>query len=199
MPDNSGSPFIDENVSGERAHALLMRSLLARYTDIKARLTRKLGPDIAAEALQETWIRLQDRKDIAPVANPDAYLFRAALNTGHNLRIAHDRLLTFTEVELLLAVPDDAPGPDLIAQDRADIALVQAALRELSERQREVFLESFLGDQPQTMLAERYGVSLRTIQKDLRRAVEHCARRLGRKKSFATGQPKLSLSRGDDA
>lgn len=191
-----GGKSNDAQIMPETTRALLMRSLLARYSDLKARLSRTLGPDVASDALAETWLKLESRSEIGPVGNPDAYLYRAALNTGRNLRTANSRLLTFMDVEVLLAVADDAPGPAIIAKDRADIALVEKALAELSDRQRVIFHETFLGDASHHVLAERYGVTVRTIQKELLRAVEHCARRLGKKRSFASGQFRLSAKSG---
>src|SRR3546814_7537194 len=139
----------------EPTRALLMRSLLTRYADLKARLSRTLGADLASDALHETWLRLESRKEMAPVSNPDAYLYRAALNTANNLRASSNRLLTFMDVEILMAVADDTPGPATIAEDKADIARVEAVLAELSERQRVIFHETFLGDVSHHVLAER--------------------------------------------
>lgn len=173
--------------------SLLLRSLLARYAAMRGRLARRFGPQIAEDALQETWIRLETRTDeLAPVRDPEAYVYRTALNTAHNLVKSHNRRLTYVDIEELLGVPDDAPGPATIAADRADIAVVAQALSELTERQRAVFHEAFLGDVSHHELAERFGVGIRTIQKDLRRGVDLCARRLGKRKSFVTGAAKMS-------
>ncbi|EDX80172.1 RNA polymerase sigma factor, sigma-70 family [Brevundimonas sp. BAL3] len=172
---------------------MLLRSLQAHYADILRRLTRRVGPDVASDALNETWLRLERQNSpLAEVKNPDAYVYRAALNTAANMRKADTRLLTFVDIEDLLAVPDDAPGPAAIAADRASIDIVRRALSDLTERQQAVFYETFLGDVSHQVLADRYGVTVRTIQKELKRAVEHCARRLGNKKSFASGQARLS-------
>src|SRR3546814_19381534 len=77
----------------ETTRALLMRSLPTRYADLKARLSRTLGADLASDALPETWLRLENRKEIAPVSNPDAYLYRAALNTANNRPASSNTLL----------------------------------------------------------------------------------------------------------
>lgn len=184
-PPGSGQP--------RTTRAVLMRSLQSRYADLVGRLTRRVGPDLANDALHETWLRLERHEgDFAPIKNPDAYLYRAALNTATNLRKSDERLLTFVDVEDLLSVADDAPGPATIAGDRASIERVQRALAELTERQRIIFHESFLGDESHHVLAERFGITVRTVQKELKRAVEHCARRLGKRKSFVSGRPKVS-------
>lgn len=172
--------------------SLLLRSLLARYSSLRGRLARRFGPQIAEDALQETWIRIETRADLAPVRDPEAYVYRAALNTAHNLIKSENRRLSFVDIEELLGVADDAPGPAAIAADRADVAVVARALSELTERQRIIFQEAFLGDVSHHVLAERFDVSIRTVQKDLRRGIDLCARRLGKRKSFVTGMARLS-------
>lgn len=172
--------------------SLLLRSLLARYAAMRSRLARRFGPQIAEDALQETWLRLETREEIAPVRDPDAYVYRTAMNTAHNLVKSENRRLTFVEVEELLGVADDAPGPATIAADRADIAVIARALDELTERQRIIFHEAFLGEVSHHELAERFGVGVRTIQKELRRGVDLCAYRLGKRKTFAAGTVRPS-------
>ena len=53
--------------------------LLAEYVDFDRRLTRRLGsPDLASEALNETYLRLEGMRELGPVRSPKAYLFRIA-------------------------------------------------------------------------------------------------------------------------
>ena len=184
-------------MTAETTRALLMRSLLGGYTSLRNRLARKVGFELAEDALQETWIRLETRGELAPVNNHDSYLYRAALNTAHNLRKSENRRLSFVDVEELLDVADDRPGPAIIANDRACIATIERALLELTERQRIIFKEAFLGDSTHHELAKRFGVTVRTVQKELRHGVDLCARRLGRKKTFATGASRLSDIEGE--
>jgi RNA polymerase sigma-70 factor (ECF subfamily) len=181
----------------DTTRAQLMRSLLTRYDVLKDRLAQRLrSHDLASDALQETWLRLARRDDLEEIKNPEAYVYRAALNTAANLRKANSRRLTSLEVVDILGIADEAPGPAQIAADRADVALVVQALADLPDRQRAVFYESFLGEATHHELAQQFGVTVRTIQTDLQKAVEHCARRLGKRKSFASGVRRLSRDRG---
>lgn len=183
----------------ETGRSVLMRTMLAHYASLRSRLARRLGPEIADDALQETWLRLETRGELAPVKNPDAYLFRAALNAASNLLKGEKRRLSHMEIDVLLNVADDAPGPAIIAEDRASIAIVERVMRELTERQRIIFEEAFLGDASHHELAERFGVSLRMIQKDLKHGVDLCARRLKRGKDFASNGVALSNNEKRDA
>ncbi len=185
-------------VPAEDSGAVLQRTLLERYHDLRERLARRLGAaDLAADALHEVWLRLQTKGDLPPVANPEAYLFSAALNTAKNLRRAatgRDRLLP-TDVASLAGIADDAPDPAAIAESRAAMSELRQALAELPARQQTVFQESFVGDAKQEDLARRFNVTVRTIQNDLRHAVEHCARRLRKKFYFVPEPRRLSGKR----
>ncbi|MEG3086725.1 RNA polymerase sigma factor [Sphingomonas sp. PB4P5] len=171
----------------------LRRSLVDRYQQLKGRLTHKLGSaTLASDALHETWMRLGQGGELEPVKNPEAYVYRAALNTAFNLRgVGANRPLASDHADLA-DVADEAPGPARIAEGRSELAIVLGALDELPQRQREAFLESFMGSTPPDVLAARFDVSVRTIQADIRAAVIHCAKRLGRKDILAVGRVRLS-------
>jgi RNA polymerase sigma factor (sigma-70 family) len=182
----------------EAQRALLRRSLLSGYADLKARLARRLGSaDLASEALHETWIRLQHHGDVAPVVNPEAYLFRAALNNATNLRRNEDRRLNNLEIDAILTLADDTPDAEQIAAGRQDIARLAHALEELTPRQQDIFRATFGEATSQAALADRHGVSLRTVQSDLHVAIRHCAHRLGRKSFFGSNSPEVSQKKRD--
>ncbi|MCG2841234.1 sigma-70 family RNA polymerase sigma factor [Sandaracinobacter sp. RS1-74] len=187
----------DDDAMPESTRKQLVRALQERYAEIKARLSRNFAPDLVEDAMHETWLRLQRPRDLNPVRDPENYVAQAVANTAKNLRTSQERLLDFTDLSALFTVVDDAPGPEIIAGDRREVERLQAALAELTERQQDIFYETFIGDQSHHALAERYGVTLRTVQKELKRAIEHCARRLGKRKSFATAAPKLSSKQGE--
>ena len=51
--------------------AVLRDFMLQRYDDLKARLTRRLGcADMASDALQDTWLRLEGKDELGPVDSP---------------------------------------------------------------------------------------------------------------------------------
>jgi DNA-directed RNA polymerase specialized sigma24 family protein len=50
---------------------------------------------------------------------------------------------------------------------------------------------------PYPVLAERFGVSTRTIYKDVEQALAHCARRLGKKSFFKIERRQLSGKQKD--
>lgn len=174
--------------------ALLQRSLLAGYNDFVMRLSLRLGSkDLVQEALHEIWLRLERSEDIEKtISNPDAYLYRAALNTAANLRKARNRRLSVAEFDELLEIADDAPGPERIAEGHADMERLEKALAELPLRQRSVFTQALLENISYEDLAKRHGVSVRTVHNDVRHAIEHCALRLGKSMPFNYSRSRFS-------
>jgi RNA polymerase sigma-70 factor (ECF subfamily) len=155
--------------------------LLADYSCIDRRLTRRLGSaDLASDVLQETFLRLEGMSEIEPVRSPKAYLFRIALNIANDCRRAESRRLTADEVDCLLDIPDDRPDPAREIEDRSEVNLLKRAIAELPERRRYVLTLSRIEGLPNREIAERLGVTKRTIEIDLKQAIEHCADRLKR-------------------
>jgi RNA polymerase sigma-70 factor (ECF subfamily) len=165
----------------ETDRATLRHLLQVGYHDLRNRLARRLGStELAGDALQETFLRVQCAGSIGPVSNPQAYLLRIALNVASSQRAAEARRLTVAETAALLAVPDEGPDPARVAEMRSEIAALRRALDELPARRRAIFLAAWREELPHGAIAERFGVSLRTIQIELKHALEHCALRLER-------------------
>ena len=171
----------------------LQSSLVARYKRLRERLAARLGSqDLAGEALHETWLKLQDGPDLKPVADPEAYLYRAAINTAANLKAKAGRFLGGADISAILNLADDAPDQERVAIAKNELGRLRKALAQLSPRQRDIFIGSFADEMSHEALAERHGVSVRTIQIELRTAVLHYAQRTGRGNLFAPGALRMS-------
>lgn len=170
----------------DTTRTLLRRALAKRYDQLRQRLARRLGSDsLAGDVLHETWIRLGRGGELGPISNHDAYVYRAAINTATNMRITDERRPHPLDLSDARDVIDETPDPERILDSRDQIQLVIEAVAELSERQRDIFHLCFMQGVASEEIAERHGVSLRTVQTDLRTVVVHCARRLGRKDILA--------------
>lgn len=164
------------------ANRTMLRSFLAdRYDDLKQRLSRRLGSaELAGDALQDTYVRLGRAEVAGAVQSPAAYLFRMAFNVAMDRQRAEKRRLAHNEVQDLLHLVDDAPGPGQIAEARFEIEALEKAIAELTPRRRIILLAARLQGMPQREIANRLGVSLRLVEKELRLAQEHCAQKLGK-------------------
>ncbi|MQS82881.1 RNA polymerase sigma factor, partial [Escherichia coli] len=171
----------------------LRRILAERYRKLRKRLSFLLGSQgLADEALHETWLRLDKGNDLGPIANEEAYLIRTAMNLASTIRTKEEKRADTVTLDSIEDEPDESPDALRVADGKRKMETLLALLEELPPRQSDVFLGCFIhGETPEAM-AEKHGVSLRTIQTDLRAAVFRCARRLGRKDVFADREFKVS-------
>jgi RNA polymerase sigma factor (sigma-70 family) len=171
----------------------LRSTLVAQYEWLRNGLARRLGStDLASEALHEMWIKLSEGGDLAPVADQPSYVFRGALNAARDLESARRRVLGHVEIQAIIEMADETPGPDRILEAKSELAALQKALKDLKPRQREIFVAALYEEVDHETLAARYGVSIRMIQMELRNAILHCARRTARKNLFAPGALRVS-------
>lgn len=136
-------------------------------------LARGAG-DAAEDLLQELWMKVSASRP-GPIASPRAYLFSAA----NRLMIDHYRSTTqATRREHSWAEATGGPEPDrseapsaervLLGQEYA--LLVQRTLDELGPRTAGIFRRHRVDEVPQRKIAEEFGVSISTVESDLRRA-----------------------------
>ncbi|MEW6436332.1 MAG: RNA polymerase sigma factor [Pseudomonadota bacterium] len=159
-----------------------LRALLEEsYATFRERLRRRLGSeDLADEALQNTWLRLARNDDMGAVRSPDTYLFRVALNVAADLR-AEARRLSRTEVNAIIHMADAVLDPEEIVAARAELTALERAISELSPRRRSIFILARVDGIAHDEIARRFGISPRMVEKELRRALDHCSERLNRK------------------
>jgi RNA polymerase sigma factor (sigma-70 family) len=161
--------------------AALLTLLVASYDDLRSRLARRAGStELADEALQDTFLRLSNATGVGPVRDLKAYLFRVALSVISNRRVAERRRRTVSEAESLFEMIDDKPGPDRVIEARSEIGALKRVIQELPARRREIFMATFVDELPPREIAARLGISVRTVQVELKQALVHCAMRLNR-------------------
>lgn len=157
---------------------LLRRLFVDGYDDLKARLTQRLGSaDLAGDAMQDTWLRLVHADPAGTIQSPDNYLFRIALNAAGDRRQREKRYGSKVEIESVLEIPDEKPTPEQTLLARSDFAALQAIMAELPERRRAIFLAARLENMPRQEIADRLGLSLRTVLREIVLAHKHCLAR----------------------
>jgi len=155
--------------------------LLERYSHLKSLLSRRLGSsDLAGDALQDTWLRLESNESTEAVRNPGAYLYRMAFNAAIDKQRAEDRRLSVGEVETMLDLVSPEPGPAEVAEANSELDALIRAMEKMPRRRRDILLAVRLEGLPQRAVAERFGISLRLVELELKRAQEFCAAQLGR-------------------
>ncbi|ODA06151.1 RNA polymerase subunit sigma, partial [Achromobacter xylosoxidans] len=115
------------------------------------------------------------------VEYPAAYLFKIAANVAEDQRRANARILSMAEIEELFDMADEAAGPAQVAEGRQQIEALEAALAELPRRRQAIVIAARVDEVPHREIAERFGISVRTVEKELRAGLEHCCGKLEKK------------------
>lgn len=166
---------------------LTLRQLLTvRYEELKRKLARRLGSaETAAEVLHETYLRLDGAAELGRVRNPGGLLYRIALNVAMDSYRADARWLRRAELQALTHVQEDRLTPERIVMARSEIAMLEAALTEMPARRRAIFTAALVEDLPYRTIASRFGVSVRHVEREVRRALDHAGARLEKAESDA--------------
>lgn len=161
MAQNSSSAGLEQAFLANRER--LLRFLLARGAG-----------EAAEDLLQEIWLKIAAR-DSGPIASPLSYLFRTAdtlmIDRFRSARQAERRERDWSETnDGTMPGASDAPSAErhLIGREQARLAL--QTLEALGPRPAAIFRRHRVDGVPQRLLADEFGVSLSTVESDLRRA-----------------------------
>jgi RNA polymerase sigma factor (sigma-70 family) len=129
----------------------------------------------AADATQETFLRLLTTTPKTDIRNPQAYLFQVAKTVAHGItaRLLRDSALFADELDVG-CVADEAPGPQRIVEARQQLALLIETISMLPPKCRTVFVLSRLEGLSNGEIAERLGVSRNMVEKHIIRALMAC-------------------------
>lgn len=161
-------------------HARFVRELFERYRRPLIRyLTGLLARhEDAEDVLQDTYARLLGAEQLerAP-ARARAYLFRTATNLAYD-RFRHAKVRGRQDDAALETLVSAEPAPEQIVAFDQGLELVKRAILEMPARCRRVFLLRATHRMGYAEIAERLGVSKRTVEREMKRALELCQKRL---------------------
>lgn len=193
----------------------LLTSFHDRYHELVRFVARRAGPQAARDLVHDAWIRLAERQrseaegcsDPCATADapppPHAYLYTMA----ENIAIDHLRRGQRTAERFDSSHHSDQEGavPFTASPDVADahsygqaLAEVERALQQLPPRCRDIFLADRLDGAAHAELAQRHGVSVKTVEREVMRAMdcieaalhrwrgETAAPRIGRRRALST-------------
>ena len=155
-----------------RVFVRFQRSLLRYLRDLLAR--REDAEDVA----QETYVRLVRAGSARAVRDARSrVMFRAATNLAYDRfrqRRAHGR----QDDAELAELPDEAPDAERIVAMEQAVRVVERTLLALPPRCRQVFLLRTSHEQSYEAIAERLGISKRTVEREMQTALDACQREL---------------------
>ncbi len=161
MDNEPGSRTLEESFLASRAP--LLRFLIARGAG-----------DAAEDLLHELWLRIAAAAPMA-VDAPLPYMMRAAnrlmIDRHRSLTQSGQRERSWGAVQPGVAEGASAmPSSERLLIGRQHAAMVEEALAGLGERPAAIFRRHRIDEVPQRAVAEEFGVSLSTVESDLRRA-----------------------------
>lgn len=164
------------------------RSLLAGFGDAYTHLLRVAQRstgcrEAARDLVHDAWLRLAEHEHVATVAEPGAREGDAPRNvTAYLTTLAQHLALDRHRRDGLLsgylqdaasqqrATPSLAPDVADQVMYRQALAALEAALASLPERVQTAFVAHRVHGEPQAAIAERLGVALNTVERDLMQA-----------------------------
>jgi len=155
-----------------RVFVRFQRSLLRYLRDLLVR--REDAEDVA----QETYVRLMRAGSLGQSElHVRASMFRAATNLAYD-RFRQRRAQGRHDDAQLAELPDEAPQAERIVAMEQALGVVERTLLALPPRCRQVFLLRTSHEQSYEAIAERLGISKRTVEREMQAALDACQREL---------------------
>jgi RNA polymerase sigma factor (sigma-70 family) len=150
--------------------------LARRYYAPLASFFRKRTRDTAEvqDLVQQVFLRLAQHPEIGEIRNADGYIFQTASNTlkDHVRNTAVREQFIRENIEIGHEGRSDF-SPERVLLGRESVAQLADALRQLPERTRDVFMLRCFEGLKHAEIARLQGISVRTVEKHLERALEH--------------------------
>ncbi len=168
--------------SRERVHQRrdFLNSIVEQYYTRLVRFlrNRRLSAEDADDMAQETFARLS-AADPADIRAPGPFLFTVA----HNLVRDHARSAAKRASNEPLSQHDDklvsfTPAADDLCSGREQVAVLEAALAELSPKCRAVLVMYRFDEMSHKEIAESLGISVSMVEKYVQQALRHCRKRM---------------------
>jgi RNA polymerase sigma factor (sigma-70 family) len=142
-----------------------LRSLLSRREDAEDVAQETYLKVVAAGALEQSEMRVR------------AFVFKVATNLAYD-RFRQRRSRGQQNDTELVALADEAPPAERIVALEQGISIVERTLLGLPARCRQVFLLRVSHELGYEAIAERLGLSKRTVEREMQQALEACEQNL---------------------
>jgi RNA polymerase sigma factor (sigma-70 family) len=153
-----------------------MRPALVKY------FLRKCGNAAEAEDLtQDVLERALGKAQWESAEQAKGYIFRIAVNRWHDRNrrgLTHGTVIEWDDAAAFAQAEETSP--ERVLSSEQELHAVVAALQELSERTRDVFMLDRLEHLRHGEIAQLFGISVSAVEKHVSKAVAHLARRAAR-------------------
>jgi RNA polymerase sigma-70 factor (ECF subfamily) len=162
------------------ADSLTVEALARGHQVVLLRYFRKRGirQEDAEDAVQEVFARLSHRQGLSEIERIEGYLFETAANVAIDAQ-RHNRVRHSDSHD----VYDDSRhgrsqcSTETVFEGQQAIEQLLSALRELPDRTRAVFILARLEHMKQSEIAQRLGISVSAVEKQLTKGLAYLALR----------------------
>ncbi|HAA41621.1 MAG TPA: RNA polymerase subunit sigma-70 [Pseudomonas sp.] len=158
-----------------------LKGLFLKHADtLRGYLARKVrDPQLAADLVQESFLRLAEKPAGERIDNSQGYLYR----TASNLLIDHIRQEARRKTdsvphEALAEIEDEVAGLEAQAMAQQQRQALKQALAELPERTQQIFLLNRIEGMTHAQVARHLDISDSSVQKHLAKALAYVMQRL---------------------
>ena len=136
-------------------------------------LSRRIGDDDAQDVAQEALVRLM-RYRAQPVEQLRPLMYRIAINVIHDRGRRDSTRQVFAHVSLdqdFVGLPSLEPTHETRIGHEQELALVRAAILQLPERCRQVYLLNRIDGLSYSQIAQHCGISVKAVEKHIGKAL----------------------------
>lgn len=136
-------------------------------------------PDIAADILQDAYLRLVNVKSDKKINNPRAFLYKIVSNLAIDYHRKHNRQQQRHADEAELdPLPDPTPSLEQQVYSQEQIGFLKQAVAELPPKCRQVFIMHKFRHYPYSKIMQELNISESTVLKHMVKAMQHCRKRM---------------------
>jgi RNA polymerase sigma factor (sigma-70 family) len=148
--------------------------------ELHAFARRRAGRQEAEDIVQDAYLHLLQRGTAGTLEHPRSYLYRTAANLAVDVaRKAKVRLRHLQEENQFFCNAEGPPSPEAAAVSALELQHLEIALSGLPQICRQAFWLNRREGLSHSEIAQRLGVSVRTVDRQLARAAAHLRETLG--------------------
>lgn len=175
-PESDGcdpaKPAMDDSPKGGRAHFLEV--FLSQRSQMEALVSRRVGcRATAADLVQDLFVRFW-RRPLVQVEELSTYLLRCAGNIAVDHLRSEGARSRVSEGLMTDGLDHQVDEPQAALEAGNDLRHVEAALRDLPERTRQIFLLNRIHGRKYGEIAKAMGLSQSAVEKHMMRALQAC-------------------------
>jgi RNA polymerase sigma-70 factor, ECF subfamily len=168
--------FEEIRKGNEEAFRKLFTIYFLRLNDFAKKVTKDDG--ISQDIVQEVFVKVWEKRAEITGVNPEAFLFRLVRNRCidyiKHLRVIHNRMQevrTESKYEELYRIDFIGNEPYVLIEEELS-EKIDAVIRTLPERCREVFILSRMQGLKNREIAEKLNISIKNVERHLSRAFQ---------------------------